>query len=277
MGYSWIKSGAIAAGCLIAVQCAQVHAQEVPAPGTSPRIDAIKKAGKLRVGVLTNPPFLVENTSGKGEAWGGPAWLLAKRAAKDLKVELEPVRVSHETKVPILNSNGVDISITTLAVSDARLKVIDFVLYARNADCLYGLASNKKLANIKNIDELNNPDIEIAFVMGAPEEQWLPTRFPKAKLRGVVTSSPSPIEEIMARRTDVTHIQNVQWPALQRKVKGLKVWPSENNCQDTKEKSVPIGVGIDKGQDVFKKWLEALVVNMKDELKASEIKMINEQ
>ena len=54
----------------------------VPAPGASPRIDAIKKSGVLRVGVLANAPWLVENTSGQGEAWSGPAWLLAQEYAK---------------------------------------------------------------------------------------------------------------------------------------------------------------------------------------------------
>jgi polar amino acid transport system substrate-binding protein len=67
----------------------------VPAPGTSPRIDAIKKSGALRVGVLANAPWLVENTTGQGDPWSGPAWLLAKEYAKRLNVKLEPVPVSH--------------------------------------------------------------------------------------------------------------------------------------------------------------------------------------
>jgi len=51
----------------------------VPAPGASPRVDAIKKAGVLRVGVLANAPWLVENTTGgSGDAWSGPAWVLDK-------------------------------------------------------------------------------------------------------------------------------------------------------------------------------------------------------
>jgi polar amino acid transport system substrate-binding protein len=272
-----MKSWALAAGCAFPLYLSPAYGSEVPAQGESPRIDAIKASGKLRVGVLTNPPFLVENTTGSGEPWGGPAWLIAKRAAADLQVEVEPVRVSHETKVPILASNGVDITITTLGVSEARLKVIDFVLYSRNADCLYGLASNEKIAKANTVDDLNNPDIEISYVMGAPEEQWMQERFPKAKLKGVVTSSPTPIEEILAGRTDATHIQSVQWPALQRKVQGLKVFPAENNCQSSQEKAVPIGVGIDKGQDAFKGWLESLVTGMADELKASEAEMVKAQ
>src|ERR1700733_16165045 len=77
-------------------------AQQPPAPGASPRIDAIRKAGVLRVGVLANAPWLVENTSGAGDHWSGPAWLLAKEYARLLKVKLDPVLVSHETKIPVL-------------------------------------------------------------------------------------------------------------------------------------------------------------------------------
>jgi len=92
-----------------------VAAVPVPAPGASPRIDAIKKAGVLRVGVLANAPWLVENTTGKGDAWSGPAWMLANEYAKRLGVKLEAIPVSHETKVPVLASNQVDISVTPLA------------------------------------------------------------------------------------------------------------------------------------------------------------------
>src|SRR2546422_6061063 len=66
----------------------------VPAPGASARIDAIKKAGVLRVGVLANAPWLVENTSGSGEAWSGPAWLLAKEYAKRLNADRKSTRLN---------------------------------------------------------------------------------------------------------------------------------------------------------------------------------------
>src|SRR5436190_15986241 len=104
--------------------CAPAFADApVPAPGASPRIDAIKKAGVLRIGVLANAPWLVENTTGQGPAWSGPAWLLANEYAKRLNVKLEAVPVSHETKVPVLASNQVDISVTPLAETPDRLKV----------------------------------------------------------------------------------------------------------------------------------------------------------
>ena len=100
----------------------------MPPPGASPRADAIRKAGVLRVGVLANAPWLVENTSGTGEPWSGPAWLLANEYARRLNVKLEAVPVSHETKVPVLASNQVDISVTPLAETPDRLKVVDFII-----------------------------------------------------------------------------------------------------------------------------------------------------
>ena len=111
----------------------------------------------LRVGVLANAPWLVENTSGSGEAWSGPAWVLANEYAKRLNVKLEALPVSHETKVPVLASNQVDISVTPLAETPDRLKVVDFIIYSNTSVCMFGLASNPKFAAAKSVDDLNKP------------------------------------------------------------------------------------------------------------------------
>ena len=190
---------AVAAALLALPAAADVA---VPAPGASPRVDAIKKAGVLRVGVLANAPWLVENTTGGGEAWSGPAWMLANEYAKRLNVKLEAVPVSHETKVPVLASNQVDISVTPLAETADRLKVVDFVIYSNTSVCMFGLAANPKFAQSKTVDDLNRPDITIAYYTGGGEEGWVKERFPKAQLRGVAGSGVAPVEEVMARRAD---------------------------------------------------------------------------
>lgn len=266
-----------AAACLTTTLCQASFAADVPAPGQSPRIDAIKASGKLRVGVLNNPPFLVEKTgAASGDAWDGPGWIFAKQVAKELGVTVDPVRVSNETKVAILNSNGVDITVTLLGPTPERLKVIDFVDYSATHQCLYGLASNPVIARAKTVNDLNSPDVELSFIIGTPQEQWLKERFPKAKIKGVVTSSTTPIEEIMARRSDAATIQTVQVPGLQRKVKGLKVFPQENNCLDSKEEPQTVAFGIDKNQAAFKKYLQSVVAEMSGQLKSSENKMTAE-
>ncbi len=248
----------------------------VPAPGTSARIDAIKKSGVLRAAVLSNPPWLVENTTGSGDAWAGPAWLLALEAAKQLGVKLQPVPVSHETKVPVLASNQADMTISPLSVTPERLKVVDFVTYSRTALCVFGRADNPKVANAKSIDDFDKPDITVAYFTGGGEENWVKKRFPNAKLRGVSTAgTAAPVEEIMAKRADVTPINRVPWQALNRKVKGLKALPDGNNCQDSTEMATPIGLAIDKNQPEYLNWLKALNDSMKAKLDADEARIIN--
>ncbi len=149
------------------------------------RIDEIRKAGVLRVAVMTNAPWLIENTTGGAEPWSGPAWILAKEYAKRLGVKPQTVPVSHETKVPVLAANQADLSITALAETPERLKVVDFVIYSQTSVCMFGKAANPKIANAKTMDDLSDPSVTIAFLTGSAEENWVKQRFPKAKLRGV--------------------------------------------------------------------------------------------
>jgi polar amino acid transport system substrate-binding protein len=246
----------------------------VPGPGASPRIDAIKKSGVLRVGVLANAPWLVENTTGGGETWSGPAWLLAQEYAKRLGVKLEPVPVSHETKVPVLASNQVDISVTPLAETAERLKVVDFVIYSNTSVCMFGLASNPKFERANSVDDLNKPDITIAYYTGGGEEGWVKERFPKAQLRGVAGSGTAPVEEVLAKRADAAPINRVPWVAMGRKLKQLAVLPKENNCQNSTEKSAPVGMAIDKNQAVFLQWTRAVEKEIEPKLKASETQVV---
>jgi polar amino acid transport system substrate-binding protein len=247
----------------------------LPAPGTSPRVDAIKKAGVLRVGVLANAPWLVENTTGKGDAWSGPAWMLANEYAKRLGVKLEAIPVSHETKVPVLASNQVDISVTPLAETPDRLKVVDFVIYSTTSVCLFGLSSNPKFAGAKSVDDLNRPDITIAYYTGGGEESWVKERFPKAQLRGVAGSGVAPVEEVMAKRADAVPINRVPWVAMGRKLKQLAVLPKDDNCQGSTEKAAPVGMAIDKNQPAFLQWARAVEKELEPALRRDEARVVD--
>ncbi|HXT82725.1 MAG TPA: transporter substrate-binding domain-containing protein [Acetobacteraceae bacterium] len=269
----FLASAALLATCFAALPA---QAQDVPAPGQSPRIDAIRKAGVLRVGVLANAPWLVENTTGGGEHWSGPAWVLATEWAKRLGVKLAPVLVSHETKIPVLASNQVDISITALAETPERDPVVDFVLYSNTSVCMFGRSDNPKFTRAKTVDDLNQPDVTIAYFIGAAEAGWVKERFPKAKLLGVANSgATAPLEDIMARRADAAPINRIPYVPMSRKVKGLAVLPSANNCQDSTEKAQPVGVAIDKHQPVFLAWLRGVEKSIHPKLVAAEQDVIN--
>jgi polar amino acid transport system substrate-binding protein len=250
-------------------------AQPVPPPGASPRIDAIRKAGVLRVGVLANPPWLIENTTGAGQDWSGPAWLLASAYAKRLGVKLEPVLVSHETKIPVLAANQVDISITPLAETPDREPVVDFVLYSNTSVCMFGRTGDPRFARAKTVGDLDRPGVTIAYFIGGAEEGWVKQRFSKAKLLGIASSTATaPVEAIMSGRADAAPINRVAWPLLQRKVSGLSVLPLANNCQDSTEKAQPVGMAIAKRQPVFLAWLRAVEKTMQPELTTSEQQVI---
>ena len=263
------------AGLAMGLASAALFAQAPPAPGASPRIDAIKKSGELRVGVLQNSPWLLENTSGGGQAWSGPAWTLATEYARLLNVKLVPVAVSHETKVPVLAANQVDMTISPLGETPERLKVVDFVVYSTTSVCMFGRAGNDKLAKVKSVDDLNSPDITIAYFTGGAEENWVKERFPKARFRAVASSgATAPVEEIMARRADAAPINRVPWVNLNQKVKGLTVFPQENNCQGSKEKASPVGLAVDKNQQAFLDWLRAVEKTLEPKLAAEEKRVI---
>ena len=262
------------AGLLLGIS-ASVFAQAPPAPGASPRIDAIRKAGELRVGVLQNAPWLVENTTGSGPAWTGPVWTLATEYARLLGVKLTPVSVSHETKVPVLAANQVDMTISPLGETPERLKVVDFVIYSKTSVCMFGRAGNEKLAKVKSVDDLNSPDITIAYFTGGAEENWVKERFPKARLRAVASSgATAPVEEIMARRADAAPINRVPWVTMNQKVKGLTVFPAANNCQDSTEKASPVGLAVDKNQPAYLDWLSQVEKALAPQLAAEEKRVI---
>ena len=196
--------------------------------------------------------------------------------ARRLGVKLTPVPVSHETKVPVLAANQVDMTISPLAETPERLKVVDFVLYSATSVCMFGRAGNDKLAQVRSVDDLNRPGITIAYFTGGAEEAWVKQR-PNATLRAVANSgATAPIEEIMARRADAAPINRVPWVGLKRKVPGLQVFPAEANCQQSTEKASPVGLAVDKGQDAYLAWLRQVAVSMKPQLDADETRVIEQ-
>ena len=264
----------LALAAALAATMTSAPAQTPPPPGASPRIDAIRKAGVLRVGVVNNPPWLAQNTTGDGEPWSGPSWLLGKEFAKLLGVKMVPVPVSHETKVPALIANQMDIMIGPLNQNAERAKIIDFVTFSSTGVCMFGLASNPKFTNAKTLDDFNKPDITMAYFSGAGEEPLVREQFANAKLRGVTNSgSVAPIEEVLAGRSDVAPLNRMLWPNISKKVKGLAVFPKENNCQDSKIFEIKTGMGVNKNEQVYLDWLRDVEKRMQPALAAEEVRM----
>jgi polar amino acid transport system substrate-binding protein len=248
---------------------------DVPAPGTSPKIDAIKQRGALRVAAIGEFPWLPENTSGSGPQFSGPAWVLAETYAGLLGVPIQVVPVSHETKVPILATGDADITIAPLSVTEKRKQVVDFIVYSRSSLCFFGRADNPKLAALHSVDDLNSADITMAYFTGTPPESWAPQRFPKMQFRGVAGSGANaPVEEVMSKRADIASIDNVAWPQLEKAVPGLTVFPQGDGCLTSTEMATDVGLAVDKGDPVFRDWLQAVYEVNKEKVGAAELAIL---
>lgn len=259
----------------LSVPTALAAGPDVPAAGKSAKIDAIKARGTLKAAAIGESPWLPENTSGSGDQFSGPAWILANEYAKRLGVKLEIVPVSHETKVPILATGDADISIAPLSVTPKRKEVVDFIVYSKSSLCFFGLADNPKIKDLKSVDDLNSPAITMAYFTGTPPETWAPTRFPKMVLKGVAGSGANaPVEEIMAKRADIAPIDNVAWPKLSKQVPGLTIFPKGDDCLKSNEMATEVGMAVVKTDPVFRDWLNAVYAEVKDKVSAEEIRIL---
>ena len=274
-----VASAALTFVFTISLGVLAAQAQVAPPPaGKDAIVDRIRAAGVMKAAAIGEFPWLPENTSGTGEPFSGPAWMLVKQMAKGLGVKVEVVPVSHETKVPILATGQADITIAPLAVTPAREKVVDFIVYSQSSLCLFGRADNPKLKDAKSVDDLDRPDITIAYFTGTPPETWVPTRFKAMAKRAVAGSGANaPVEEIMSGRADIAPIDNVAWPKLEKSVPGLAVWPKGDACLRSKEMASPVGMAIEKNHPVYLAYLLAVRDSMKAKLADEEVRLMKAQ
>jgi polar amino acid transport system substrate-binding protein len=167
-----------------------------------------------------------------------------------------------------------DIMIGPLNQTAERAKIIDFVTFSSTGVCMFGRADNPKFTSAKTLEDFNKPEITVAYFSGAGEEPLVRQQFPKAKLRGVANSgSVAPIEEVVAGRSDVAPLNRMLWPNISRKVKGLAVFPKENDCQGSKIFEIEAGMGVAKDQKVYLDWLRTVAQRMQPTLSEEERRM----
>lgn len=267
-------SGPAAIAAFLLTLPAAVHAETpVPRPGVSSRIDAIRQRGSLRVAVLDEYPWL-KQTDGGAAPFEGPAWRLAEEYAKRLGVRIKTVPVDFDSKVAVLSTDRVDITIAPLLVTPARQKDVDLVAYSVSAQCLFGRADNPKLASITRIGQLNRPDITVAYNVGSPQGAWVLKRLPKAAAVGVAGNLANvPVAEILAHKADVSTIDAFFFKGLQQKTPGLISIPKGTACLASRELPLPIGMAVAKQQPAFLTWLRAVADEIKPQVIAAEARV----
>lgn len=169
------KSSRQAVGVIIgaALAVAVLHAPQAHAD----KLDDIKKAGVLRVGVFdANPPF------GYADAkTGQPVGLdvdYAQEIANKLGVKLELRATNPANRVPLLTSGKVDIVAANFTITDERKKQIEF----STPYFASGLQFIAKKGVLKQPDDLKKDGIRLGVDKGTTQETTLRDGYPNARV-----------------------------------------------------------------------------------------------
>ena len=169
------RSSRQAVGVVIgaALAVAVLHAPQAHAD----KLDDIKKAGVLRVGVFdANPPF------GYADAkTGQPVGLdvdYAQEIANKLGVKLELRATNPANRVPLLTSGKVDIVAANFTITDERKKQIEF----STAYFASGLQFIAKKGVLKQPDDLKKDGIRLGVDKGTTQETTLRDGYPNARV-----------------------------------------------------------------------------------------------
>ncbi|MGL6173896.1 MAG: transporter substrate-binding domain-containing protein [Cellulosilyticaceae bacterium] len=126
---------------------------------------------------LKFPPFETIDKAGQPT---GVSVDLAQRLGEELGMNVVIKGVDYSSLIPALQSNNIDLIISSMTVTEERLQSINFSdEYARSD---LGLVLHKDV-DIKNYEELNNPKYTIAVKQGNLAETWAEVNLPDATIK----------------------------------------------------------------------------------------------
>lgn len=134
---------------------------------------------KLIVGMeLKFPPFETVDESG---APSGVSVDLAKELGDKLGVDIEIKSVDYPSLIPALQSNNIDLIISSMAATEEREKSIDFSNEYAKSELALVVNRKKKINNYK---DLNSENMTVAVKQGTIGEMWANKNLPNAKIKG---------------------------------------------------------------------------------------------
>jgi polar amino acid transport system substrate-binding protein len=145
----------------------------------SPVLDRISKAGELRVGTSGNQPPLSATTK-DGNVIGLDADL-ARIIARAMGVKLTLVPLDFSELLPALEGGKVDMVLSGMTMTPRRNMRVAFVgPYFISGKAV--LTKSKKLADVKDSDELNKSGITLAALEGSTSQDIVEKGLSKATL-----------------------------------------------------------------------------------------------
>ncbi len=154
-------------------------------------------AKKLVVGMeLQFPPFETTDTSGNPSGWSVD---FAHALAEYLNMEIEIKNIAWTGLIPAVQTEIVDIVISSMAETEERKKSVDFSI-PYNTWHIVSLLNQKH--KIKKVDELNNSQHIVAVKIGTTAEVIALEKLPKAEVKKFDTWDAA-VLEVAQGRADV--------------------------------------------------------------------------
>ena len=155
------------------------------------------KAKKLKVGMeLQFPPFETIDTNGKPY---GLSVELAEYLANKLGMELEIVNTAYSGLIPALQSEKIDIILSSMGITEERSKVVDFSEpYAISS---LGLLINKN-STVNSIKDANESNIKVAVKKGTTGHIYAEKNLPKSQIM-IFDKESAAILEVVQGKADI--------------------------------------------------------------------------
>ncbi|MBO7673424.1 MAG: transporter substrate-binding domain-containing protein [Atopobiaceae bacterium] len=139
-------------------------------------LDDIKSSGKIIIGVFSDKaPFGYVDDSG---TYQGYDVVFANRLVQDLGVDVDWVATDPANRVPLLESNKVDIVLANFTVTDERAEKVDFSLPYMKVQL--GVVSPES-ALVTSVDDL--ADKTLIVVKGTTAETYFEQDYPEIELQ----------------------------------------------------------------------------------------------
>ena len=232
-----------------------------PPPAAAPAgatVEALKKAGKIRIGIKQNVPLIgLKNPISNN--YSGYDIEIAKIVAKaifgDDKNRIEWVDASvSANRIPFITDNKADIVIATFSITDSRKKDIDMAgpYFIAGQDIM---AYKVELAGIKSVDDLNGR--KVCAQSASTSLATLKARAPKAsfiELPGVAEC----VEALKDGRVDAVSTDDALLAGFVEKFPAFGLMGKSFTLEK-------YGIGLKKGDTAFRNFLnDAIEASYKD-------------
>lgn len=236
---------------------------DTAAPAGSHLAD-ILEAGKIRVAVLPDyPPFSVQNASGDLEGYEPD---IAAKLAEALGVELELVSTDGASRLPLLESNRVDVNISAWTATNERAKSVGYTIPYVTAGAL---PLFRKEAPITSYDDLAGKKVSVA--RGSTNDTIMTQNFPDTEVVRFESIADA-IAAVKAAKVDAAiegqftvasevaanpDLATLDGPALRPSMIAMGVLPTDQvllNYLDNFIRNLNIS---GDNQDLYEKWFES--------------------